>query len=142
MIFVLLTVFFIDGLVDVFISGFIAQDPDGEEVITPKDGIFIYMKDYKAKIKKKITFMKKKFGKIEKHQFFTTFKVQKDFTPIVIGNFGKGFASLTLTKLLKKVQIAEKKAASGSASASPCSVSQADLGTSCCSRGLAEADGA
>jgi hypothetical protein len=128
MIFVLLFVFFIDGLVDVFISGFIAQNPGGEEVITPKDGIFIYMKDYKAKIKKKITitFMKKKFGKIEKHQVFTTFKAQKDFAPTLIGNFWKGFTSLTLTEMLKKVQITEKKAASGSASASPCSVSQAD----------------
>jgi hypothetical protein len=97
MIFVLLIVFFIDGLVDVFISGFIAQDPDGEEVIALEDCIFVYMKDDKAKIKKKIAFIKKKFGKIKKHQFFTTFKVPKDFSPTVIGNFSKGFTSLTFT---------------------------------------------
>ncbi len=127
---------------DVFISGFLAQDPDGEQIIAPKDGVFVYTKDDKAKMKKKIASMKKKFGKIEKHQFFTSFKVPKDFAPTVIGNFSKGFAGLTLTKMLKKVQIAEKKAARGSKSASPGSVSQAGSGSSRRSRGLAVANGA
>ena len=126
---------------DVFISGFLAKDPDGEEVIAPKDGVFIYTKNDKAKIKKKIAFMKKKFGKIEKHQFSISFKVPKDFAPTVIGNFSKGFAGLTLTKMLKKVQIAAKKAAR-SASVSPGSISQAGSSNSRRSRGLAVADGA
>jgi hypothetical protein len=97
----------------------------------------LYMKDDKAKIKKKLAFMKKKFGKIKKHQFFTTFKVPwpKDFAPTVIGNFSKRFAGLTLTEMLKKVQIAEKKAALASASASPGSVSQAGSSKSRRSRG-------
>ena len=128
---------------DVFISGFLAKDPDGEEVISPKDGVFVYTKNDKAKIKKKIASMKKKknFGKIEKHQFSISFKVPKDFAPTVIGNFSKGFAGLTLTKMLKKVQIAAKKAAR-SASVSPGSISQAGSSNSRRSRGLAVADGA
>ena len=139
----LLIAFFIDGgLVEIFSSGFLAKDPDGEEVIAPKDGVFVYTKDNKAKIKKKIASMKKKFVKIEKHQFFFSFKVPKEFAPTVIGNFSKGFAGLTLTKMLKKVQIAEKKAARASASASPGSVSQAGSNKFRRSRGLAEADGA
>ena len=125
---------------DVFISGFLAKDPDGEEVIAPKDGVFVYTKNDKVKIKKKIAFMKKKYAKIEKHQFFFSFKVPKDFAPTVIGNFSKGFAGLTLTKMLKKVQIAEKKAAR-SANASPGSISQAGSNRSRRSRGLADADG-
>ena len=138
----LLIAFFIDGgLVEIFSSGFLAKDPDGEEVIAPKDGVFVYTKNDKAKIKKKIAFMKKKFGKIEKHQFSISFKVPKDFAPTVIGNFSKGFAGLTLTKMLKKVQIAEKKAAR-SASVSPGSISQAGSSNSRRSRGLAVADGA
>ena len=138
----MLIVFFVDGgLVDVYISGFLAKDPDGEEVIAPKDGVFVFTKNDKSKMKKKIASMKKKFGKIEKHQFSISFKVPTDFAPTVIGNFSKGFAGLTLTKMLKKVQIAEKKSAR-SASVSPGSISQAGSSNSRRSRGLAVADGA
>ena len=142
MIILLLIAFFTDdGLVEVFSSGFLAKDPDLNEVIAPKDGVFVYTKNDKVKIKKKIATMKKKYAKIEKHQFFFSFKVPKDFAPTVIGNFSKGFAGLTLTKMLKKVQVAEKKAAR-SASASPGSLSQAGSSKSRRSGGFAEADGA
>ena len=132
----------IDASVEIFFTGFIAKDPNGEEIIGPKDGVFVYTKNDKEAIKKKITVMKKKFAKIEKHQFSSSIKVPKKFAPTVIGNVSKGFAGLTLTKMLKKVQIAEKKAARASASASPGPVSQAGSNKFRRSRGLAEADGA
>ncbi len=46
---------------------------------------------------------------MKKVHFTTSVKLPKSFAPTVIANFTRGFAGLTLTKMLKKAE--EKKAA-------------------------------
>ena len=61
-------------------------------------------------MKRKIKFTQKKFKMVKKVNFTTSISIPKVFAPTVIANLTKGFASLTLSKMKKKVE-AQKKAA-------------------------------
>ena len=91
------------------ISGFIAKDPATDKLLCPKDGFFVYTKKHEDKIKEKLVKLKKKFKKIPKFRFDTRISVPEAFAPTVVGNYSKGFAGLTLAKMLNKIEKAEKE---------------------------------
>jgi hypothetical protein len=108
--------------VELTIVGVIAKDPESEEVIVPKDGVFVFKKEDVPKLKKRFAAVKKKYAKIEKHYFSTTIEVPAVFAPAAIGNFFLGFKGLTLTKILNTLKDKENacsKSSSKSSSKSP-----------------------
>ena len=118
---------------EVIISGFLAKDFTSKKVLATKDGVFVYTKKNEDKIKVKLAKLDEKYKKIPKYQFTTRFSVPEKFVPMVVGNFTRGYAGLTLPKILNKIMKAEKEAAR-SASKSPGAISRR-------SGSLAEADG-
>ncbi len=89
--------------VEVLISGFLAKDPFGDDIIAPKDGIFVYTKKDQAKMKTKLAKVNKTYRRLDKYRFNTSINVPETFAPTVITNFTRGFVGLTLKKMLNKL---------------------------------------
>ena len=99
------------------------KDRKTRKVLVPKDGFFAYTDKDDDKIKAKFAKLNKKYKKIAKYHFTTTISVPDDFAPTVVGNFTRGFAGLTMAKMLNQItrdeKKAEEKAAKKSGSKSP-----------------------
>ncbi len=66
-----------------------------DEILVSNDGVSVYTKENKTKMKKTTTNLNKEFEKIAKYLFTTCISVQETFAQTVIANFNSGFAGLT-----------------------------------------------
>lgn len=103
------------NMVELEMTGYIAEDPITKEHLPMKDTFLMYNpegktkkagKSFKVLVNEKMKTIKEKFAKIKMHRFYSTVRVPEQFAPTIVNGLSYGFSRpASFKKLMSKIPV-------------------------------------